>query len=335
MYHLYRSAKAAAATALAVTCFQSALQVADAAVLGHELAIRGNTVRELGGLKVWSLYDAVKNYLANANAYDPSTPDKCVLQVSTTAGGNCVTYVQCEQSDSPGQNMGPWNVCYLNGRQFFHHDLLGDFSIQFTQAGGDTDGLHHPVFQFAALDNWEPLNVEDIRADQAKTGKDTGKLCGWQPDIEGKQTWFCGIPKLERASVSAFGINLMNPDSNKPGFTPGWCTAHVTQYQRNEYGNGDRYAFAVQIFDGAGDQIGSVQKQAVDETGHLNVYSKLPYTFVVSSGDNDDAPVSFSYAGQSWTCDGSNGGAHLCNLGDGKANGYENGDRSGDMGFTC
>jgi hypothetical protein len=40
--------------------------------------------------------------------------------------------------------MGPWNVCYLNGQQFFHHDLLGDFSVTFTQAGGinsDEDGF--------------------------------------------------------------------------------------------------------------------------------------------------------------------------------------------------
>lgn len=28
-------------------------------------------------------------------------------------------------------------------------------------------------------------------------------------------------------------------------------------------------------------------------------------------------------------------GEHQCNLGEGKAHGFENGDREGDMGFTC
>ncbi|KAH8165596.1 hypothetical protein CIB48_g2650 [Xylaria polymorpha] len=276
----------------------------DAVVLGRDIPTGAVAPREILGLNVWKLYDAVKDFLGTANAYDPSTPDKCNLYVRTSKGGNCQTFVNCEQNDGFGQDMGPWNVCYLNGRQFFHHDLLGDFSVTFTQAGGvnsDEDGLHHPVFQFAALNNWEPLNVEDVLAKQSESGNGAGNLCTRDNDFEILGSG-CGLPQLQRAATSAFGISLINPDSDKDGFTPGWCTAHVIQYQRNEYGNGDKYAFAVQIFDGAGDQIGSVQKHEVDDAGGLAVYSKLPYALTLQVGGADEDPVSFSYGAATWLC---------------------------------
>lgn len=51
----------------------------------------------------------------------------------TEAGTNCQTTLQC--SDGQFVNLD-WNVCYLNGRQFFTHPDLGDFSITYTRAGG-------------------------------------------------------------------------------------------------------------------------------------------------------------------------------------------------------
>ncbi|KAI0467601.1 hypothetical protein F4859DRAFT_494028 [Xylaria cf. heliscus] len=311
----------------------------EAAILGVDIPVRAVAPREILGLNVWKLYDAVKDFLGTGNAYDPSTPDKCNLFVRTSKGGNCQTFVNCEQNDGWGQDMGPWNVCYLNGRQFFHHDLLGDFSVTFTQAGGvnsDQDGLHHPVYQFAALNNWEPLNVEDVLAKQSESNSGSGNLCTRDNDFE-ILGYGCGLPQLQRAATSAFGISLVNPDSDKSGFTPGWCTAHVIQYQRNEYGNGDKYAFTIQIFDGAGDQIGSVQKQEVDDAGGLAVYSKLPYALTLKVGAGDEDPVSFSYGAATWLCTGDKDkeGDHHCNLGEGDAHGFENGDREGDMGFTC
>lgn len=112
-------------------------------------------------------------------------------------------------------------------------------------------------------------------------------------------------------------------------------TAHVIQYQKNEFGTGSDYRFAVQIFDAKKSQIGHVQKAAVDSKRYLGVASKLPYKLVVKAGKVDSDPVSFCYGDQCWTCDKDGGGRHGCTLGRGKSNGFENGDREGDMGFTC
>ncbi|KAI1163101.1 hypothetical protein F5B18DRAFT_350822 [Nemania serpens] len=322
----------------ALTAYSLAAGV-EAAVIGRNIPTRSAAPREILGLNVWKLYDAVKDSLQTANAYDPSTPDKCTLYVRTSKGGNCQAFVNCEQNDGWGQDMGPWDACYLNGQQFFHHDLLGDFSVTFTQAGGvnsDEDGLHHPMFQFAALNNWEPLNVEDVLVKQAESDDGLGNLCTRANDFE-ILGYGCGLPQLQRAATSAFGISLINADSDKPGYTPGWCTAHVIQYQRNQYGTGAKYAFAAQIFDGAGAQIGSVQKREVDDAGGLSVFSKLPWALTLRVGAADEDPVSFSYGAATWLCTGSkeDEGAHQCNLGEGDAHGFENGDREGDMGFTC
>lgn len=145
--------------------------------------------------------------------------------------------------------------------------------------------------------------------------------------------WWCGLPK--KNADAAFGLSLIDGDSPGTGFTPGWCTAHVAQYQRNEFGTGANYAFDVVIFDGAGAQIGHIQHAAVDNSGLLNVPSRLPNVLAVHAGQGDQDFVSFTYGAQSWTCDGSDGGGHLCTLGNGQNYGYENGGRSGDLGFTC
>ncbi|KAI0134571.1 hypothetical protein BJ170DRAFT_205328 [Xylariales sp. AK1849] len=118
-------------------------------------------------------------------------------------------------------------------------------------------------------------------------------------------------------------------------YNTGWCTAHITQWQRNENGVGNKFAFDMDIFDSQGDDMGSVSKQAVNDAGTLSVDSGLPYTVEVSTKTSDDDFVSICYANQCWTCDGSDGGAHDCTLGNGKDYGYENGNRDGDFGFTC
>ncbi|KAF2727549.1 hypothetical protein EJ04DRAFT_517195 [Polyplosphaeria fusca] len=108
---------------------------------------------------------------------------------------------------------------------------------------------------------------------------------------------------------------------------------HVVQYQRNEYGVGNEYAFDVVIFDNAKKQIGKVQKVAVDSsTKALSVSSELPYMVVVVADGNDEAPVKFSYGGQAWQNDDA---SHQSTLGTGAENGYESGNRKGDMGFNC
>ena len=108
---------------------------------------------------------------------------------------------------------------------------------------------------------------------------------------------------------------------------------HVVQYQRNDFGVGAQYDFDVVIFDGAKKQIELVPKQPVNaKTNSLVVTSALPATVLVTSGADNSAPVGFAYNGQSWD---STSQSHQSNLGTGPNNGYENGNHTGNMGFTC
>ncbi len=71
------------------------------------------------------------------------------------------------------------------------------------------------------MNNWEQIRVQDII--DAHPG-DTGNLCEKKKSNGGRTLeWTCGFPKLTKVSSSAFGINLMNPDSNKKGYAKGWC----------------------------------------------------------------------------------------------------------------
>ncbi len=112
------------------------------------------------GMNIGQLVAAVIDYLKDENAYvsdsnaviqlidlaadtsqDESVPDKCVLEAVTYGGGACLATLSCTEGAS--RSFSDWNVCYLNGQQFFHDDRVGDFSITFTQAGGvnsDEDG---------------------------------------------------------------------------------------------------------------------------------------------------------------------------------------------------
>lgn len=130
-------------------------------------------------------------------------------------------------------------------------------------------------------------------------------------------------------------MSLIDGESSIPGYTPGWCTAHVVQYQRNEFGTGANFAFDVVIHDYAGEQIGHIQHASVGDDGGLSVSSRLPAMLTLHAGGNDQDFVSFAYMGQSWTCDDNDGGPHACTLGNGQNYGYENGGRNGDLGFTC
>ncbi|KAI2616261.1 hypothetical protein GGR54DRAFT_237918 [Hypoxylon sp. NC1633] len=329
MHYFYRSGMALAVTVIGSLSFQAMFQGVDAAVLARSSEV----------VRPSSTYKYEKRY----DAYDPRTPDKCVIEVENTKGGWCQTFVQCNNPSN--KDVDPavsyaWDVCRLNYPQYFYHEQVGNFSAVFTQAGDINDGwdgLLRPVIALEAYNDWSPLVIDDQiqLQEEGKWGK--GNLC--ESMFDRPINWFdwrCGFPKLQKASSSAFGITLMYKDSDKPDYTPGRCTVHVTQYQRNEYGNGGEFAFAVQIYDGAGDQIGHVQKAQVDSDGHLSVFSKLPLTLVLDTGRQDVSPVHFSYGTQSWSCgSGDFNSPNKCTLGNGKAHGYENGDRSGDMGFDC
>jgi hypothetical protein len=160
--------------------------------------------------------------------------------METTSGGNCRTSINCRQSDNAYEKLPDWNVCYLGGRQFFSRPEVGDcklfdqpslalakgaqlislfllVSITFTKAGGKDgnkqDGLHHPVLQFANLNNWENMDVQAI-LDNSK--EKHGNLCK-QTRVAGTQqlTWECGIPKV---GTAAFGLSIFKPVDPAPGF---------------------------------------------------------------------------------------------------------------------
>ncbi|KAH7077767.1 hypothetical protein BKA63DRAFT_271590 [Paraphoma chrysanthemicola] len=284
------------------------------------------------GMGVVTLYLAVKEYLEDRNAYDPSVPDKCSLFVETTDGANCRTLINCGASDKSYEKLPAWNVCYLGGRQYFTRPEIGDFSITFTKAGGidgnKEDGLHHPVYQFANLNDWEPLNVQEI-LDNSKGQH--GNLCT-KTHVLGTRSisWECGIPKV---GTAAFGLSIFKPVDPAPGFTPGWCTMHVVQNQRNEYGIGADYAFDVIIYDAAKKIIGSVQRRDIDpKSKTLSVTSHLPYTVEIEAKGGDTDPVVFKYGSQTWQ---NNDASHQSTFGNGPEHGYEYGNREGDMGFNC
>jgi hypothetical protein len=205
-------------------------------------------------------------------------------------------------------------------------------SITFTQAGGvngnKEDGLNHPVFQFANLNNWEPMDVQAILDNQ---GGGKGDLCK-KTAVAGTKTstWECGIPKV---GTAAFGLSIFQPVDPAPGFAPGWCTMHVVQNQRNQYGIGGEYEFDVIIYDAKKKIIGSVQGAAIDsQSKTLSVTSHLPWTVDIEAKGGDNDPVVFKYGGQTWQ---DNDAAHQSTFSSGPRHGYEYGNREGDMGFTC
>jgi hypothetical protein len=158
-----------------------------------------------------------------------------------------------------------------------------------------------------------------------------GNLCDKSNDgIHPSVHYKCGIPTI--GSV-AFGISNLQQQDSASGFTPGWCTVHVAQHQRNQYGVGADYAFDVVIFDGAKKVVGSTQKHGIDGASKsLSVASYLPNALEVIAKGGDFDPVVFKYGGMTWD---SNDKAHQSTLGSGPRHGYEGGNREGDMGFSC
>jgi hypothetical protein len=205
-------------------------------------------------------------------------------------------------------------------------------SIQYTKAGGvdgnTEDGLHHPILRFKNLNNWEDFDVQRF-IDEAGD-REHGKLCEKKKTPLRGIEYTCGIPKI---GTAAFGLSIFKPVDPAPGFTPGWCTMHVVQYQRNEYGIGADYAFDVIVYDAAKKIIGLTQQQPINGGSKtLSLASHLPYTVEIEAKGGDNDPVTFKYGDQTWQ---NNDAGHQSTFGNGKEHGFEYGNREGDMGFTC
>ncbi|KAL8796249.1 MAG: hypothetical protein Q9195_001364 [Heterodermia aff. obscurata] len=314
-----------------ITLTAAALVASSSALPGPDLKWKQSlSPRGFNGFGIASLIDAVWDYLKPNNAYDPVVPNKCVITMQTDSGSNCITFVQCEQIDSWGTVMPDWNVCYLNGRQFFTDPHIGDFSIEFTQAGGingnTEDGLHHPQLRLANINNWDIIDVQTI-SDAALGNDGGGNLCTWVEGASSGTTlgWQCGVPFT--GDDNGFGLDS-NTIVHTNGYQPGWCTYHIQQYQHNENGFGNTYGFSVIIYDAAKAPIGQISKQAVPDDGSntLNMDSNLPYVLEIHAPGPDDAAVTFNYGADSWSSDDSS----RCSMG-----AYDSGSRNGDCGFTC
>ena len=116
------------------------------------------------------------------------------------------------------------------------------------------------------------------------------------------------------------------PSVNKR-YVPGWCGAHIQQFQKNE-GPGPNtadYRFTIELKDANGAPIGGANTAPVANGQSLDIDSELPDVFVVTAGFVDNDPVTFAYAGQHWDSSSSQ-----CSFG-----AYDSGSRQGDCGFTC
>ena len=275
--------------------------------------------------------------------------------MSTEDGAHCSCAIQCGQTDKPGIACPGavdrhWNACYLGGlypnssssmtvlthlstgRQFFHHDKIGDFSIQFDRAGGidgeTEDGLHHPKLRLADINNWDTIDVQDLADKGKEDDHEEGNLCGWESGSKRSPTWKCGVPWT--GVDGGFGF-VSNSAVHQSTFAPGWCTLHMIQYQKNQADIGNAYAFSLVLKDNDKKIIGQITKQPLEGTapGVLNMPSNLPYMLVLKTRDADDDWVQFEYSADRWNTNPEDYGGR-CTSG-----GFENGNRESDCGFQC
>lgn len=108
----------------------------------------------------------------------------------------------------------------------------------------------------------------------------------------------------------------------------------MVQYQKNEgpaasnggnAGQTSDYRFDITIKDDTGFQIGQALLQDAPTAVGDAVDSALPDALIVTAGQDDNDPVSFAYASQSWTSDDDQ-----CSAGQ-----YDSGSRNMDCGFDC
>ncbi|KAK4501776.1 hypothetical protein PRZ48_007585 [Zasmidium cellare] len=110
-------------------------------------------------------------------------PAMCKVDMTTTDGGNYYASVSCLNGYSVRYE--DWNVCYLNGRQFFTDPQIGKFSIEFT--GKDTlgEGLPSPILTVYGFLNDLPIDVEDLSRVSRfyEDGSGNGsEFCGFKPE---------------------------------------------------------------------------------------------------------------------------------------------------------
>jgi len=294
---------------LLLTCFGRAYSLGE----GHWILPFIKALDRIDGSRPWE-----------AAAQDPNA---CVISMGTESGANCWASVECQNDKREYRD---WNVCYVNGRQFFTDDRIGDFSITFTSPGGVDQGLTLPILQLKDINNFEGIDVEaqggsaaDLNGINTKGEK---TLCRMVDDKDQKLSWKCAVPK---SGKNFGGIVSTIPVDPNVGYATGSCGVHVIHYQIPD-GPNNYYSIEAQIKDANGDQIGEISRTTA--TGPIDISSKLPYQLIVTtvlpgSVPNTDAePVNFAYGGDLWN----SGDTTRCSQG-----GYDNGARNMDCGFAC
>lgn len=254
-------------------------------------------------------------------------PNACVVAMGTEAGANCWASVECQDGK---REYGDWNVCYVNGRQFFTDDRIGDFSITFTSPGGPDQGLTVPILQLKDINNFEVIDVEAEGGSAADLNginpKGEKTLCRMTDNANQKLAWKCGVPKSGKIFGNFDSSIAINPDI---GYAQGSCGVHLTHYQIPE-GPDNFYSIDAIIKDANGETIGNIDRTTA--TGPIDISSKLPYQLVVTTvlpgsvPDTDAEPVQFAYGGDSWN----SGDGTRCSQG-----AYDNNKRLIDCGFAC
>ncbi|KAH7072737.1 hypothetical protein BKA63DRAFT_534445 [Paraphoma chrysanthemicola] len=267
----------------------------------------------------------------------------CAVHMETHNGANCKATVTCDDGVKEYNAAGvAWNVCYIGGRQFFTDPRIGEFSITFTEKDGESQGqgLTTPILQVKYVNNSMEIPVNDLAlqyqnyqdcSESGGLGGSPFRQCDEGPFLchygnmgnkyihdSRTKKWECGIPKVGK------GVGDFNSDgpSNSKGYRPGWCGAHVIQYQKPDPSK-DQYSLAVTAVNDANENsIGSFPKGGPT----ASVTSLLPLTLEVKTGGVDTDPVQFAYGAQSW----SSNDAGRCSVGK-----YDSGKREMDCGFTC
>lgn len=123
------------------------------------LACVGIAYSELGSAHWGLLLEKLLERIDGKRPWEAAadSPDACVVAMGTEAGANCWASVEC-QGDK--REYHDWNVCYVNGRQFFTDDRIGDFSITFTSPGGPDEGITLPILQLKDINDFEEIDVE-------------------------------------------------------------------------------------------------------------------------------------------------------------------------------
>lgn len=269
--------------------------------------------------------DIIDEFPTQYDAWDyKHIPGSCSVRMYTHGGANCKITVQCNDHRAVYEE---FNVCYIDGQQYFTDPKIGDFSITFRGVEDETLGI--PELRISSVDNGVAWDVPKL-ADEGESYKSNApqRICNRMPEDfyydggskGGEIIYECGVPKQGEDGPN--GRNFLPVNDRQ--YAPGWCGMHVTQHQKPNPET-DQYKFDVKIYDANEQLIGELM--GAEAGAPISMSSRLPNYLVLEGGRVDADAVLFKYGSQTWN---SKDKDHHCKFG-----GYESNKREGDCGFTC